>query len=307
MFGIHGRWIRVVMSILLSAVLWLSVKLAMRYNTMIDIPVRYQNVPATLKFVKPLPKTLQVAVTGMGHQLLLPSIKLTRDSLPLDIAAALKPGFMKTDELRTHIEDFLPGSLVIENITPDTLALAFEEKIYKTVPLVSMLKIKTAEGYRFTKNVQLVPDSVTLMGTRTELAQVQHWETEPREIAALAENRQVNIRPAPSSQIMVQPQQVAAHLFVDKFTEGSVTLPVHAVNVAAGRSVRLMPATVTIKYLVPFADYTKVDETDFDVEADFSLLEPGAQYVVPKLKRKPTMLQAVHLEPAYLRFVVTTR
>lgn len=307
MFGVHGRWIRIVMSVLLAMLLWLSVKLATRYETVVRIPVRYENVPATLKFLKPLPKTLEVGVSGFGHQLLLPSFKLTRDSLHLDIGNALKPGYLKTDDLRTHIEDFLPGKLNIDFISPDTLRLTFQEKIYKTVPLVSRVEIRPAEGFRFTKPVRLVPDSVTLMGTRDELADVQTWETEPGELSNLDKSRQMELRPKPSSQIMVQPNQVTAHLYVDKFTEGSVTLPVHATNVAAGRAVRLVPATVTVKYLVPFAEYTKVDETDFDVEADFARLEGGTQYVIPKLKRKPGNLQAVHIEPAYLRFVLTTR
>ncbi len=302
MWGLHGLWARTIFSLLLAVVLWLSVKLIRNYSTTFLVPVRYVNIPHTLRSAKPLPTHIQVGVSGIGHQLLLPSLRAVNDSLTLDVGPSLRLGYVSSLQLIQKIEEFLPGQLQVERILPDTLPLVFEEKAYKRVPVLTDLHIVPKEGYRVVQPILIQPDSVLLTGTRTELDKVQHWRTQHIELIDAEAPVILQAPTLQSTSINISPAQVSVNVNVLKFTEGRIKLPVH-IEGNGTNYVRLMPAEAMVTFWVPFDLYEKVSPGDFEVVVNLAQASANAHVLRPVLRRKPSFVQEVRIHPASITFV----
>lgn len=307
LLGLHGRGIRIASALVLASLLWLSVRLVQRYQTTIEVPVRYVNLPSTLKLSQALPTAFKVRLNGIGHQLLLPTMNLLRDTLALDLTTAVKSGYMPLQELQQQLADYLPPAVQIEQVRPDTVRVAFEEKIYKRVPIVSALQVNATQGYMLTDPPRFAPDSVTLLGTRADLAEIVQWPTAAEQIGELEGTREFTVALAASAQIGVQPTTVQARATAEKYTEASVAVRLHVINLPYNRVVRLLPEVVQLRFMVPFARYEQVSDAAFDLAVDYAQLDPTASFAFPLVLRKPDFVRGLQLEPAYVRFVITHR
>jgi hypothetical protein len=269
-----GRVFRILASLAIACALWVAVKLSQTYRLEVQVPVAYQNLPLTLKLARPLPRSLTAQVSGVGHQLLFPYFNPGRDSLRLPLSGVLTQGYLEPARLRAELQEFLPSALRLEQFEPDTIALAFEEKVEKRVPVVSRMLLEPQAGYFLTERVLFAPDSVTLLGTRKELSGVDAWPTVLQSREGLTGPMLIDVALQPSAEIVVLPPTVGARVEVERFTEGTAQVRVRLLGQGVGEQARLLPQEVTVRYLVPFRLFEQVSEEDFEVSVDLRQAHP---------------------------------
>lgn len=298
------RWVRIASSILVATVLWLSVKLVQPYQTQLQQPVAYRNLPPRLQLASPLPNTLGVTYQGRGHRLAAKALTIRRDTLVVDVSTeAIRRGFLVTAQLRNTLsaDDYLR----VIHLTPDTLALAFEQRIVKRVPVQARLDAQLADGYLPTAPLHLLPDSVQLLGTARQLANIRAWPTMPEVRTNLSSDLTVRLALQTDPSLVVSPPEVEATLHVAKFTEDSVQVRVRTVGLPPGQLLRLQTHTVTLRCRVPFQLAGSLRPEQFEVVVDLHDLDPAAQVLVPRVVRMPPFVRDIRLEPHFLRFVLT--
>jgi hypothetical protein len=301
------RLVRIVVSVCLTCLLWLAVKLSKEYHTQVAVPIAYTGIPANLKLTTPLPTTLSVSVYGVGHQLAMAQWKQQTDTLLLDLSPYRDGGNVRTRNWQPLLAQHLPEALTIEGILPDTVRLLYAGKVSKRVPLVSQLELEPQDGYRFTRPVRFLPDSVTLQGTTQELSQITEWPTAPVRFAKLSESLQAVVSVQRSADIFVSPEQVEVEIPLDRFTEKRLSLPVTLINVPAGTRVRVLPRMVDVVALVPLDKFSSVAETDFTVVVDYRTLRPDGHLAFPTIVRHPGFVQGLRVDPPTLTYVRTQR
>lgn len=285
------------MAVLVSLLLWLSVKLDGRYQQEVDVPVRYLNMPSQLKLLSDLPPAFHVRVEGEGHQLLAPRVSLHSDSLEVDLGSYLQRGYLPTRALLASITDYLPSGVQVLGVAPDTLRLSFEEKVSKRVPIVSQLELAFLEGYRLVEEPKFKPDSVTLVGTKQELDSITSWPTQAGRVGGLEGNHRGSVALEKSNQLLVRPAEVQYELIIDQYSEGRMVVPLEIVGGTSEDRVRLLPAQVQVIYLCPLRNFKQVDASSFRVVVDLSTLADSAQLAFPFVEKQPSYLRAVSIQP----------
>lgn len=301
------RILRIAVSLLLAALLWTTVKLSQPYRASIWIPVRYTGIPSNLQLTEVPPARLEVQVMGLGHQLLVPSVRSMGDTLVLDVGQYLEAGRVLSRTWRPDLQRYLSDALTIEAVLPDTLSLRYADKVNKRVPIVSRIQLSPSDGYRFTRPVRLVPDSVTLQGSRSELLQVTEWPTEAVALEGLRESSRLQVALASSPTVYLDPPLVEVELPLERFSEKVLRLPVVVRGSTGGMRLRLLPAQVELHCLVPVSRYTEVTPDDFELMVDISTLDTASHRAFPQVVRHPGFVQGIRLSPPAVRFVRTIR
>jgi hypothetical protein len=297
------RGVRIVASILLATLLWLSVKMVKPYRTEVDVPVRYTGIPGNFKLVKPLPDKLTVIVYGLGHQLILPSQRWLRDTLQVDLSKSLGTKRLETRTWMPELTKYLPAALTVEDVKPDTVGLRFEDKIYKRVPVVSSLQLTYQKGYSLLRPIIFQPDSVMLQATSTELKDVSSWPTQELRIDAIVDTQIVQVPMGANPNILVEPALVLAEIDVARFTEKRHRAKLVVINLPVGVRLRLLPEVVDVVYQVPFDRYYEVDPDDITVVVDYQDMAEGATLVFPRITKQPAFIKAVQVVPQSIAFV----
>ncbi|MCS7085969.1 MAG: hypothetical protein RMM53_09520 [Bacteroidia bacterium] len=302
------RWVRpagAAAALSLSALLWYSLKLTRVYSTKIELPVKFVNIPPGVKLEKTLPTTLELSVTGKGTELLLPSLRLGVDTLEIDVKPYLPHGYLHTPKLTDMLMRVLPGSISIHGFKPDTVSLAFSQKIRRRLKILPRVNFVAPSGFMMTTQPIYEPDEVTIFGAQEDVSKPEAWPTEQTTIVIPQGETRFTVPMLKSEDVIVEPPAVTALVVYERFSEGTVELPIELTgSLAAGCRVRFSPERVKVKYLAPFSRFDAVDEDDFAVEVEVEQLDANARYVHPRLARIPRGVRYAHIEPAHVRFVV---
>ncbi|MCS7074681.1 MAG: hypothetical protein NZ108_09465 [Bacteroidia bacterium] len=300
----HGRWIRWIASFIVAVGMWFSVTLIKTYQTTIDLPVKYVNLPPGMELSRSLPGEFHISVTGKGQNLLVPYLRLRRDTFPIDLSLYLNKKSLVTSQL-THEISILINTLKIISIEPDTILLGFESKSIKKVPIRPDITINTENGYMLANEIKTNPDSAILIGNARDLRVLDSWSTEELTLTHLKGEYKGTIPLVKSPSITVNPKEVSFQLDVKRFTEKTSIVKVHLINEPAHQNIRIMPDYVKLIYSVPFDMYEKVSSADFFISIDFQKVDTSTVFLVPTVEKKPEIVRNIRIEPRYIRYVIT--
>lgn len=299
------RWVRIFFSLLISSVLWYSIKLVNVYTIQISVPVGYQNIPSNLKLLKPLPHTITARVSGKGHELLLPFLDISIDTSYFDLKYDFEKGYIQTNRFITSLSRNLPGSVRIEQIFPDTIRLVFEKKITKKVPVLLKSILVPIEGYLPIEEPEIEPDSIRVIGTPGELKAINSWYTVKKEIPTNVSETYIELET--NKNVIIQPASIMLKVRSLKFVEGVVTKNVVIRNSSLSENIRLLPEQVTIRYLIPFDKFRVLRPDEFTVVLDVKMLDNRSDYVIPIVEQYPEIVHQVRVDPPFLHYVVTSQ
>jgi hypothetical protein len=170
------RWVRILLSVVLSFALWFSTRLVREQDVQVSIPIAYDNLPPQYVRNENLQRRLDLNVRGQGHLMLLPLWRLENDSLRIDLSQYASQRFVLSRSFRAGVQGRLPESVRITGISPDTLPLDFVHKFSRQVGIRARTRFVPAPGYYVTK-VEFMPDSLRLQGPEDEVSGISLWNT----------------------------------------------------------------------------------------------------------------------------------
>ena len=99
--------------------------------------------------------------------------------------------------------------------------------------------------------------------------------------------------------------EIEAHIFTDKYTEGTFELPINITNIPSKLDLKVYPKKVTVTYKVGLKNYSKITEDSFEIVCDYkSSVDKGLTYLVPKFKKKSNLVSSVRVSPQKIDFLM---
>ncbi|MEO2127795.1 MAG: YbbR-like domain-containing protein, partial [Christiangramia sp.] len=90
----------------------------------------------------------------------------------------------------------------------------------------------------------------------------------------------------------------------EKFTEGSVEIPVEVINIPNGLNLAYFPKSVVVYYQVNLKRFDKINRSDFRVVCDYSEINEGDDFMVAKVVEKPELITNLRLNERRIQFVI---
>jgi hypothetical protein len=303
----YFRPLAFLISMVFATLLWVAARMAETYEYTISYPLAYDHMPVRAKLQSDLPQDLRIRVRGKGLEMLLPSLYFLNDSVRVDIGSYLQQQYLPTARLQDTLLSILPEGLEIKRIQPDTIYLKTTPKVFKKVPLHSRVQAQMAPGYLPVGGVILTPDSVTLMGTESDLANVRIWYTDSIVLGPLKSNTAIEVDLLTDSDVIPSPRHVRVEISPALFAEKVVRVPIQVINLPQGHELVLETQEVDIRFLLPFANYDQISRKNFRVRLDMAQQSLDQTLLFPELVAQPEGILLRGIFPSALTYSLRIR
>lgn len=290
-----------------AVVIWIFVQFSKQYNEVIDIPVKYVNIPPDKLLETDNPSVLKLRMEENGFRIAW--FSLFPPTLYIDVSKTVQ----QNDKLLYFIDDNRNDILSQLNINfedsrfvKDILAIDFEQKKEKKLPVISMIEVDFAAGYSATESLKLQPDSVRVSGPDALLDTLSRLYTEKLNLKKIKENvsGKIKIDTTGFKHLTVYKPLLTYSIDVEKFTEGSVQVPIELINVPEDLNVVIFPKETLLFYQVTLKEYNQVVASDFRVVADFSQVQESQDFLIPQIVKKPGFTTNLRLNEKRIQFII---
>ena len=154
------------------------------------------------------------------------------------------------------------------------------------------------EEMYFISRVAYQPDTVLIYASREKLDSINIVYTEPLNFANFRDTLTANCELTKIKGVKMVPDHVQVTFFTDVLTEENIEgVPIKAINLPAGKSLRTFPAKVNISFVTGVSVYRNLKPTDFTVIADYNeIMDHPTEKCRIYLKNVPRSISRARLE-----------
>ncbi|MFD0835754.1 CdaR family protein [Mariniflexile aquimaris] len=193
------------------------------------------------------------------------------------------------------------------NIYPETLVFRYGENMVKKVPVKLNSTIEFMPGFNMSKPLVLEPDSVVVVGPKALVNSINYIETVKAQVSNVKAdlNETVKLKlPKKSSDITFSNETIQLKAQVEKFTEGTLKIPVTLINVPEKIQLKFYPKEVSVSYYVSLSNFSAVTKKDFEIICDYNKILKNQYLMVPELSKYPEFVKNVKINQQRIEFII---
>ncbi len=268
-------------ALIFSFSLWFIVNMGRDYSITIMLPVQVTNLPGDIALSNEIPERAAVSVSGEGWNLF--NVYTNPPTITLNVENQQVNLF---EQVRQQISSM--NDLNVMQVEPMLVDIETEQKVTKKVPVESRIELTTRDQFGVLGTPEFQPDSVTISGAASKIAEIEAWNTQPTSINDVYRDLELNIElEEPESSISLNPASVTFRADIAEFTEAEVRVPVRSRNLPAGKAITFSPSSILVKFDVPIHQYNEVQNVQpFMAYVDYERVENDTTgLITPQLER----------------------
>jgi hypothetical protein len=198
-------------------------------------------------------------------------------------------------------------NIEVLNISPETLEFRYGVNMVKKVPVKLNSNIKFTPGFDVSEAYILEPDSIVVVGPKAIVTSINQIET----VKAILTNVRTNLSetvklklPKNSKDVTFSNNAVILKAKVEKFTEGTLKIPVAIINVPDKIKLKFFPKEVNVSYYVSLSDFNSITKKDFEVVCDYDKISKNQYLMVPELVKYPEHVKNVKINQQRIEFII---
>lgn len=296
---------------LLAFLILVLSKLSKSYTETLTLGVNYINLPEDIVLTTQSQPKINITVNTYGFNLL--GSYFYDKTVPIDLdndAYVNKKTYVWiANRALPNIKNKFGKNFKIESIQPDTLIIPFGTLSVKKVPIKLNSNVTYASGYDTLKGMIMVPDSVNIIGSNTEINSINYVETLELSLLNVKQNINTSINlklPEAGHTLKLSKEKVTVTAEVQKFTEGTLEIPVVINNLPPDTHINFFPKMIKVSYEVSLSDYKFIKPTDFKIECDYlDIIASNKSFFTPKFKRLPENVKRVKMKQDKIEYIIT--
>lgn len=295
--------------LMMSFFLLLVTKLSKEYIHIAKVGITYKNVP--LDLVIPPSKNFNLTVTtkGSGFEILYNSLskKYVQIDFQNDIESSENEFIWYYLSNQLQLKAAFKSQLEVVDVFPKKISIGYEKEYSKKIPVKLNSLVTFSPGYDLAKPYKTIPDSVLVVGSQIDLDTINFIDTEVVTLNKLQtdfEGVAKLISPISETQIKLSHSNVITKIEVDKFTEGTVEVPVLIKNLPQNVSINYFPKYISVTYYLPLSDYGKFQASDFKIECDYMKSQNSDfTFMIAELVKIPKSVKKARLSSDKVEFI----
>ncbi len=312
-FRISRRLYIVLICFFIATVFWLLLALSRDYPATVTFPIVYTNLPGRKVIVNDLPDSISLQIKATGFRILAYNFIKTRKPLEIDVLSRLKSGRMMQNEVlavptRVFSADFarqFGPEISVFGYQPDSIVFYFSDLITRKVPVHLNMNIQFDKQYDYSDDISLSPDSIEVSGPPSIVNSLTQVETEEIQLSGVKANVIKNVGVKTNKLLSFNIDKIDVNVPVEKFTEGTMSVRIEAINVQTGYSLKTFPDKVNIRYMVALSKYNDVKDQMFEVVVNGEMLSAmHPEKLKVELVKNPSFVRGVILEPEGVDYIL---
>tara|TARA_B110000090_G_scaffold138067_1_gene151863 strand:- start:2480 stop:3352 length:873 start_codon:yes stop_codon:yes gene_type:complete len=288
----------------------LLITLSKEYVAQVSLNVSYEELPQS-QLLQTVPKEeIQIVAKGTGFKLL--STRFFNHSVRLKTNNLSKKGkekyFFLASNQKIHIQKQLVSGLLLEAFLKDTVYLEIGNLVSKKVPVISNLKIDYHIGFDALKPIEIKPDTILVTGPENQIKSLQNLSFTPlflENVSANFSEKVALLVPENLKNLKYNTHEIVVNGFVEKYTEGSFSVPFTVENLPENLKITTFPKEVKVVYKVDLPRFNRVKEGAFRIVCDYRVSEiNGFSYLIPKIISKPNFVKNVKIIPNKVEYLI---
>ncbi|WP_299890565.1 YbbR-like domain-containing protein [uncultured Lacinutrix sp.] len=196
----------------------------------------------------------------------------------------------------------------IESISPDTLLFKYDVNEVKKIPVKLNAAINYSIGYDALLNVKTNPDSILIIGPKSLLSKMETVETEFLELKDVNKpiNENINLQlDSIADVIKINTRKVSVIANVEKFTEGTIEVPITLINTPNRFKVNYFPKSIKVSYYTSLSLFNSIKTSDFKIICDFKKINETTNYLTPELVSEPINIKTARMHQQNIEFIIS--
>ncbi len=290
----------------IALVFWILVKLSQVYRVWKPAVVNV-NVPEEMALTKMPPNNLMLRFEARGWDLLFNSQNLS--DLVLDYSMGEETELIIPDgQLRSDIFEMLSSPRIkVVDVNYNELYLQLEDRLEREVPVILNKNISFFDGFNYSSDITLEPDSVLISGPVSLVDPVGYWFTDSLILVDVKEtvDKPVALM-TPPRELTLGQKEIMVNVPIEKFTEKSFFIPLKIRNAPETDSLSIFPSSVNVTCVVGLSKYHDLVAEDIEFEVDLGMAHQGeGKNTVPiSLTRYPDFAQILNYSPKSATFFI---
>ena len=298
--------------ICISILFWMLINLSETYSSEVVFKVNYSNLNSSKTLQSELIKQVKVSIVSTGFNLI--GYKLRDQNLTIDLNSILHKNGSKCYYLPNNHLVELQSQLDIETkinrILQDTIFVSLGANKTKKVPVELDSDIQFKLGYNIVDEILISPAFVNITGPESQLDTINKLVTKKLRLSETSTGiiSVIGLQTSKYSNISFSESEVLVTAKVDKFTEGSLTVPFSIINLPSNYSITTFPDEVDVIYQVALSNFNKITKDNMEIVCDFKDSEDNSlTYLIPKLQAQSGLITSVRIVPEKIEFLIEKR
>ncbi len=291
--------------LLLSAFLWTLNAMKEKYETMVNVPVEYKNLPQEYLLRNELPNTFRVTLYGQGTSLVTYRLSNRFEPLVVDLSD-MRSGrrSIATSSLIPNLQKQIKSETKITKIFPDSLIFNIERLSQKKLQVKTNGILELAQQYTYCDSVEIEPSVITAYGAKMDLDSMKAAITEEFNITDIKDTLKVNIKLKELPLISYSDSVVTLTIRTERFTEKNIQAPISVCNLPRDRQLRIFPSTVSAMCKVGLSNYEKIDASSFTFTVNYEDAKHGIDKLPISIKESPSFVFGIRLNPEHVDYII---
>ena len=290
-----------------SLFFWLLLNLSKEYTTEVQLPLYFDGL-AQNKVIRNTPQQqINLVVKGSGFKLI--SSSLSPKKIKLDLKSLRSKTsneyYLLSRNNKNLIQKQLRSGITLVAMPQDTIFFDIDKLETKKVPIQPNINIRYKKGFDLAKPVFLKPDSISLSGTKKSLSTIEYILTKKLELVDVSENVTKHLNLEIPEKINANHNKTVLNLFIDRFTEGKVEIPITVINIPKGDNITIYPKKATITFKVGLKNFQNINANSFEIICDLKDTRANnLTYMTPKIIVKTDAVSSVKVIPNKIDFLI---
>ncbi|MDX1277739.1 CdaR family protein [Oceanihabitans sediminis] len=296
--------------LVLSFGILLLTKLSKSYTNTFTFNIAKTNIPEEQVVLNDSSQVLEITMKAYGFELL--QYHLSKPTIKIDFSTDID----QTDSLYiwsknkgfASLHKQFNKNIELVNIVPDSLWFSYDVYDVKNVPIELVSNISYSPGYNLTDKVVLEPDSIRVIGAKSLLDNIKTIKTDTITLSNVNQNitKRVVLKLEDfDKDLKFSNKETMLSAVVEKYTEGTLPIPVQVINVPIDINLKHFPKSVNVSYYTSLANFNDIHVADFKVVCDYSKLVEGQTSLIPELVKKPEFAKYCKLKQEFVEFIIT--
>lgn len=295
--------------LLMSLIILVFSKLSKEYTNTIPFKIKKVNVPQEYVILKDSNTTVNITLKAYGFNWL--KYYISNPELTIDFKKDVekKVGYFVWNRATvfSHSDEYFGSQVTLINVSPNELHFKYDTNLVKTVPVIGQVTINFKPGYDMINPYKIEPDSINVIGPKALVSKIEYVKTDSIALNNVNSDisKLVKLKlPNDNKGIIFSKNQVNIKGRVERFTEGTLKVPINIINVPEDMKVKYFPKEINVVYYTSLKSYNDISAKDFKVICDFNHVSNNQSFLLPELIKITDKVKTAKINQQHIEFII---
>lgn len=275
------------------------------YSTIVDYPVQWEYDQKNYIPVKPLPKSIQIQISGNGWDLLRKYFNISGTAYPILLQSPAEKKYLLSADLKRSLGEFITPTQ-LENVLGDTIHYQIDRIVTKTLrPVLDSL------GYSLDKNIALageinfIPNQLEITGPSSVLEAFEGKYPVALNASKINSDFKgkvpLTVDDNLAQLVQLKQKEIQVSFSVLSYLEGNKRLKIKKVNFPSSVTLPNEELIPVLSYLIEESDLPQLKDLVFEAVLDYRKRNRTDSTLQIEVSPNPRFLKEVKISPPQIK------